>query len=152
MLNKKPTTKPIQRKNTSILSEDRLYEALRQSKIQPNPNRSNIPQPRVMLFILGMSERIDFTKTPIVTLGRFDTTLQKENQLDLQAYGAMDRGVSRVHCQLELQDGLICVTDLGSSNGTYISGKRLIPHQTYVLNKGEELILGLLPIQIISAR
>lgn len=34
-------------------------------------------------------------------------------------------GVSRVHAKLQYRDGVLYVTDLGSTNGTYINGRRL---------------------------
>lgn len=40
-----------------------------------------------------------------------------------------DSSVSRRHCQIQLVNGRVVVTDLGSANGTYIGAKRLTPHQ-----------------------
>lgn len=40
-----------------------------------------------------------------------------------------DSSVSRRHCQIQLVNGKVVVTDLGSANGTYIGAKRLTPHQ-----------------------
>lgn len=34
-------------------------------------------------------------------------------------------GVSRVHAKLQYRDGVLYVTDLGSTNGTYVNGSRL---------------------------
>lgn len=104
---------------------------------------------KITLFILGMVERIDFQDKPTVILGRFDNPLSSVEQIDLSDYGAVERGVSRKHCQLRFEDGQLMVTDLGSSNGTFLSGARLEPHESYTLRKGEELLLGRLPIQII---
>jgi pSer/pThr/pTyr-binding forkhead associated (FHA) protein len=118
-----------------------------------NDNTPSVPtQKKIMLFVLGMVERINFAKTPIVTLGRCDRHQIMEDQLNLENYGAMERGVSRIHCRLELQDNQLIVTDLCSSNGTFVLGKRLDPNQPYTLKKGEELTLGRLPIQIIFER
>lgn len=40
-----------------------------------------------------------------------------------------DSSVSRRHCQIQLVNGKVVVTDLGSANGTFIGAKRLTPHQ-----------------------
>lgn len=40
-----------------------------------------------------------------------------------------DSSVSRRHCQIQLVNSKVVVTDLGSANGTYIGAKRLTPHQ-----------------------
>lgn len=107
---------------------------------------------RLALFILGMVERVDFDLVPSVILGRYEKNAKANHELDLSDYGAADRGVSRVHCQLEMQDGTIIVTDLGSTNGTFVGGQRLEPNQPYPLNRGDELIVGRLPIQVVSSR
>lgn len=141
----------LQKNNkTTIISGDYI----RKSAAQHNSNTptSVLSQYKIMLFVLGMVERIDFAQTPVVTLGRFDRHLRASNQLDLSTYGAIERGVSRNHCKLEFAENQMTVTDLDSANGTYVSGVRLEPNQPYTLKKGEELTLGRLPIQFIAER
>jgi len=54
-----------------------------------------------------------------------------------------DATVSRRHASLTHDaDGRTWLTDLGSSNGTYIDGKRLIPHQPVRLEQGGRIQLG----------
>jgi len=136
-------------KNTVIIDDD----FKRQMLAKPDHITQSDYTPtskRIALFILGMVERVDFERITTLTVGRFDRHQKEENQLDLTDYGAVNRGVSRVHCQLEYQDGKIVVTDLGSTNGTYVNGKRLDPNQPYVMARGDELVVGRLPIQIVS--
>ena len=52
------------------------------------------------------------------------------------------RGVSRVHCLLTLREGSIIVRDLGSSNGTWLNGKRLTSEQDTPISKGDVLAIG----------
>jgi len=127
----------------------------KQSKLSPTAilrqsENKSINKKRIALFVLGMVERIDFEAVPTVILGRFDRPHPRANELDLTEYNAVNRGVSRIHCQLEYQDGKIVVTDLGSTNGTYVNGKRLDPNQPCVMARGDELIVGRLPVQIVS--
>lgn len=49
-------------------------------------------------------------------------------------------GVSRAHCEIELADGQLRVTDLNSTNGTFIDEKRLTP--SGILPKGSILRVG----------
>ena len=51
-------------------------------------------------------------------------------------------GVSRVHCLLTLREGSIIVRDLGSSNGTWLNGKRLTSEQDTPISKGDVLAIG----------
>ncbi|PJF33808.1 MAG: hypothetical protein CUN57_01180, partial [Phototrophicales bacterium] len=142
-----PRTIRFREKKTGILTPNFTYE----TRTTGQKDRILVTtRKRIMLIVFGMIELIDLAKTPVVILGRRDATVQVDNLFDLRLYGAAERGVSRVHCQLEIKDGQLHVTDLGSSNGTYVAGKRLVPHQPYILKKGEDLALGRLPIQIMS--
>ena len=51
-----------------------------------------------------------------------------------------DSEVSRTHCRLVLQNGVLTVTDLNSTNGTYIDNKRI--DQSQVLAVGSVLRVG----------
>jgi hypothetical protein len=48
--------------------------------------------------------------------------------------------VSRKHCELFEKKGLLLVKDLGSSNGTFVNGKRIQDQR--VLEPGDELTIG----------
>lgn len=37
-------------------------------------------------------------------------------------------GMSRQHCQIELENGEVFITDLGSTNGVLIDGEKIVPH------------------------
>jgi pSer/pThr/pTyr-binding forkhead associated (FHA) protein len=50
-----------------------------------------------------------------------------------------DHTVSRVHARIVIEEGLITVEDLGSSNGTTVSGVRLAPNQPATATLGAEL-------------
>jgi S-DNA-T family DNA segregation ATPase FtsK/SpoIIIE len=54
-----------------------------------------------------------------------------------------DRFVSSLHLALRLDEqGQVTVRDLGSTNGTFLQGKRLAPNRTYTLHPGEALEIG----------
>ncbi|MCR5304013.1 MAG: FHA domain-containing protein [Lachnospiraceae bacterium] len=55
-----------------------------------------------------------------------------------------DPSVSRLHARFDKEDGRVTVTDLDSTNGTYINGKRLKPNETCTLRSGDELRIGVL--------
>ena len=149
--NNNPVTRRFRdKKKTQILSENfdffrRKYDTDEFALLPDNSER-------IALFIIGVKEFVDFQITPTIILGRFDPNHRTANQLDLTDFGAVDKGVSRTHCQLEYEDGQVIVTDLGSTNGTFVDGKRLEPHKSYTMERGAEFIIGRLPIQITSAR
>ncbi len=51
-----------------------------------------------------------------------------------------DRGVSRRHFLIRLREGRWYVEDLGSSNGTYVNGLRIL--QPWVLRNGDQIKAG----------
>src|SRR4051812_24861427 len=51
-----------------------------------------------------------------------------------------DALVSRSHCRVHLVMGEVCVTDLGSSNGTFVGERRITGR--YLLAPGERVTLG----------
>jgi serine/threonine protein kinase len=50
-----------------------------------------------------------------------------------------DPGVSRVHCEIQLEDGQVLVNDLDSAGGTFINGQRI---SEQILRPGDVLQIG----------
>ena len=50
--------------------------------------------------------------------------------------------VSSRHCTVELRGSTVLVTDLGSTNGTFVGSQRLNPHQPTVVSGGSIISLG----------
>jgi diguanylate cyclase (GGDEF)-like protein len=54
-----------------------------------------------------------------------------------------EMSVSRNHATILVDhDGLVWLTDLGSTNGSFLNGKRLAPHQTVGLRDGDRIGFG----------
>ena len=99
------------------------------------------PKQTITLVIRGMRQRLALMENQSVVLGRIDPDEHLYPEVDLTAYGAYVRGVSRQHLRLTLQDGLFYITDLSSGNGTHLNGESLPPHKPYPLQNGDELLL-----------
>ncbi len=54
--------------------------------------------------------------------------------------------VSRRHCEIFESGGKLTIRDLGSSNGTYVNGKRVLGQQA--LTPGDELTLGAVTLRV----
>lgn len=50
--------------------------------------------------------------------------------------------VSGVHCQIACYESYVTVTDLGSTNGTYLNGTRLPPQQPFTAQNGAMIYLA----------
>ncbi len=70
--------------------------------------------------------------TPVIRIGRTpDNGLSLPHQL-----------VSRAHAELRMEPQGLLLTDLGSSNGTFIGSQRLLPNQPQVLTDGTTFRIG----------
>jgi pSer/pThr/pTyr-binding forkhead associated (FHA) protein len=140
-------------KQTAIISSDNplLRRAINQqtsSQEMISTSTLRISQ-EVLLLIRGMVERMEMSEGGIYKLGRFEFSSPNVRTVDLTPYGAADRGVSREHAQLHLEGEKLYITDLGSTNGTYVRATRLNPNEATLLSKGEEILLGRLSIQVV---
>ncbi|MBI3829230.1 MAG: FHA domain-containing protein [Planctomycetes bacterium] len=70
------------------------------------------------------------------TLDRPRMVVGREPQCEI----AIDNlGISRQHCALVSKGDAFVVQDLGSANGTFVNGKKIVEH---FLNDGDEIFLG----------
>ena len=93
--------------------------------------------------ILPLANRAEFT------LGRVSEAQPIMPDIDLTPYKAYASGVSRLHAVIRREHAQVFVMDLGSSNGTFVNGKRLKPHVKQLLTHGNMLSLGKLKIQVL---
>jgi hypothetical protein len=61
---------------------------------------------------------------------------------------ADEAGISRVHARLDRFTTTLCVTDLGSTNGTFVDGRRLSPQVACVLHNESALQFGRLLVWV----
>lgn len=64
--------------------------------------------------------------------------------IDLTNRQASEMGVSRLHLSItyDVEHKAVLVSDLGSANGSFINGQRMMPKEVRVLRHGDELRLG----------
>lgn len=88
---------------------------------------------------------------PRVVLGRAGGTsdpFDRRPHVDLAAFNAAQKGVSRKHAEISRKYGLIYLTDLGSTNGTVLNGTVLMPHASRVIRSDDVVRLGQLDLHI----
>src|SRR4051812_49990958 len=81
-----------------------------------------------------------------ITLGDGVTTVGRHDDCQLRIKSSQ---VSRKHCELFEKKGLLLVKDLGSSNGTFVNGKRI--QEQRVLEPGDELTIGQVMLKVAKA-
>jgi pSer/pThr/pTyr-binding forkhead associated (FHA) protein len=116
---------------------------------KPNGTTENVAEQRALvLMIRGVTRRVVITENLSIVLGRSDANVRFNPDVDLTPYGAAERGVSRAHARMHIANGQLFITDLGSTNGTFVAGKKLTPNEPNVIRPGDELLLGRLAISI----
>jgi pSer/pThr/pTyr-binding forkhead associated (FHA) protein len=90
-------------------------------------------------------------KDAIVVFGRRDAATGSAPDIDLTPYAGYRMGVSRRHAEVRRDAenyNRVTLWDLGSSNGTFLNGDRLIAHRAYIIHNGDQLRFGQLSIRV----
>ena len=96
----------------------------------------------------------DFDKPLVVyvsqqtILGRRTSDPTVQPRIDLTPYGAVAKGISRVHVMLRRTESGLTIEDLASSNGTWVNGARIPAYTRTVLKSGDHVLLGELAFDI----
>jgi pSer/pThr/pTyr-binding forkhead associated (FHA) protein len=81
-------------------------------------------------------------------LGRAEKGQAVIPDIDLNRFGAHEKGVSRLHCHLRFEGNSLLAIDLGSANGTFVNDMRVLPDHPAILTDGDILRLGNLSIEV----
>jgi len=130
--------------STAAFAETRnIREAVR----APSSTLERLRHGQIGLLIEGESKAIILEGRPEFILGR-EGHEQVVPDLNLNPYGAREKGVSRVHAALRRDRSQLLLIDLGSTNGTRLNGKPLAAHQPARVENGDEIRLGKLILTI----
>jgi len=128
------------KEKTKVLPE--LTEQVIQKAFKP-------PEEGIAIYVRDYAAPIAIRKEAEFTLGRLLTGDVEEDFVDLKPFGGYENGVSRRHALIRRTDRGYDILDLGSTNGTWLNKKRLIPEKPYPLESGAQVRLGRLQIFVI---
>lgn len=83
-------------------------------------------------------------------VGRSDPQRGIYPEIDLSPHGGEKGGVSRRHAHIVTQGGRRWISDLNSTNFTFLDGEKLEPGGYYPLRSGDEIRFGLLALNYIE--
>jgi len=108
----------------------------------------------LLVYVRDVAEPFIFDANAVeeLVLGRLDPDTNTAPEIDLEPFDAADKGVSRKHAMIVRREGSLNIMDLGSYNGTYLNGQRLVAQQPRILRDGDDLRLGHLVLHIKFAR
>lgn len=122
--------------------------------VQPGEQTEPIEQPLpwvVELRVVGTASVLQVRIQRELIIGRSDPRFTSKPDIDLESYEGYQMGVSRRHAALFPKHNRVILRDLGSSNGTYINGRRLLQGQDYRVRHGDTLTIGKLQLQVFFA-
>jgi pSer/pThr/pTyr-binding forkhead associated (FHA) protein len=94
-------------------------------------------------------KEFDIHQKKVIQFGRSDATSGVTPEVDLTEQAGYRKGVSRRHAEIRLVEGnRLELWDMGSSNGSFLNGERLISHRAYPLHDGDEIYLGQLKVKV----
>ncbi len=137
-------------------SERQRTQAIDGTDVPEEPKKpEEFPSPQakigsvLALHIVDAGQILPLTDRKELTIGRISEGQTILPDIDLSAYKAYEKGVSRQHISIKKSDQGFFVTDLGSVNGTQLNGKKVLPGQLVPLANGDILTLGKLKIQVL---
>jgi len=113
----------------------------------PSPTPAPFGRPR---FVLSNGQEIDLSQAQHLIIGRSDAATSWTAPLDLQGYlgdSVVAQGLGRKHAEVNAQGGQVTLSDLNSTNSTYIAGQKLAPMTPTPLVDGQEISLGRVTLQ-----
>lgn len=110
-------------------------------------NLDKIPQNGLALFIMDEEEPVIFHDVSQIFIGR-QTGGSTVKALDLTEKNGAELGVSRQHAQILHGDKGFSLVDLGSTNGTWLNQRQLIPGKPYRLHSDDRIMLGHLGLSV----
>lgn len=102
----------------------------------------------LVIHIRDAVEPLTVTPGAETLIGRADVSSRTTPTVDLAPFGAQEKGVSRMHATIRRSDESLLLIDMGSVNGTYLNGQRLMVDHPHVLRDGDEVRLGKLVMHI----
>jgi len=138
----------IETLTTQAITNEQIADEL--NRKMPRPDPLSIPTNSwISLHLMDSGKILPLASRNEFTLGRLSEGQPIMPDIDLTPYQAYASGVSRLHAVVKRDADRVLVMDLGSSNGTYLNGRRLNPHMEESLNHGDIVALGKLKIQIL---
>jgi len=86
-----------------------------------------------------------------VVIGREDPISEVFPDLDLTVFGGVEKGVSRKHAVIHRSGADYTVEDMGSTNGTYVNRKKVLPNSPQAIKPGDEIRFGKLAFSLKAA-
>ncbi len=100
---------------------------------------------KARLIVSSGGQEILVSGSEELIIGR--ASKNKVPDIDLGPFGGSKAGVSRRHSRLFWRQNNWMIEDLGSTNGTFVNGEKIAPHQPVALQSGDSIRCGQIKFQ-----
>jgi pSer/pThr/pTyr-binding forkhead associated (FHA) protein len=111
-------------------------------------DESAVPAGGIAIYVEGASKPVFSCSDDEFVIGR-KVDESSEGLLDLSKLGGYHLGLSRQHVRIRRAGNGYEVTDLSSTNGTWLNDERLSPNQPYPLASGSQLRLARMRLFVV---
>jgi serine/threonine-protein kinase len=125
-----PRARPKSEEKTSIIGTNELKD---------------LQEVKIRLKIPGSNQEIATASRKELIIGRAHKETRPD--IDLGPFGGSQAGVSRQHSRLIRRDDEWSVEDLGSTNGTFVNGVKVAPHELKAIKNGDLIRCGQIELQ-----
>ena len=94
--------------------------------------RVRVAGPRLIRTMGGLKVGDEMPISNAMTIGRGQGSTIRLNDAEL----------SSIHAEFRMESGLPVVTDMGSTNGTFVNSERIEPHISVCLKDGDQIKIG----------
>lgn len=102
----------------------------------------------IFLHVMGYEDPITVQILDQAVLGRMTGEADGVVHINLSDFEADKMGVSRRHALFVRDEDRLMVSDLGSTNHTFVNNQQLHEHDQFVIRDGDELKLGRLVMRV----
>lgn len=111
-------------------------------EVWQRPPTINRRAPKAVLAAVSTGKIFELQADREMLIGRGDPGKGIEADIGLTDEAALTDGVSRLHAKVFCQDNFFYLSDLNSTNSTYLNKQKLAPQQPSRLKDGDEIQLG----------
>jgi len=132
---------------------EQLVTIFRRPKFRPQHKKTgtlpeDLTAPKYIEFLLPDATVLRAPTEREIILGRKARLDDPDVSIDLEPFGAREKGVSRAHAMIAVVRGKLTVRDLKSLNATLLNGQMLEPLVSYTLRDGDILTVGRMILRV----
>ncbi|PKN94506.1 MAG: hypothetical protein CVU44_05325 [Chloroflexi bacterium HGW-Chloroflexi-6] len=132
---------PLQTHNTGHRTTQRMAGSTQLFDTDELQKNATIPDDGIVILSQESGQEIAVVKKDKFVLGRLVENVE-ETIIDLSPFGAYGLGVSRLHVLVRKTKAGYEISDMDSTNGTWLNDEQLVPNKFYPITSGSNIRMG----------